>query len=250
MFDSGVDLGAVSTSALAGLIEQNHAELMVRECRTLELAAAWADRHYLDPAGGDYQPLVERACAYGGEGRRRCRSTAPPNWARCRGPGSVAARSVDRGRAGSAVPAAPAVGTGPDRWGAGLAGPQDRRGHPAVVVGGGVGPGPCAGGLRGDDAVAPVPPNPGRGDAGRRPGAGGGAGRAGPDGAGCVRLRLRGRPENHRRQSHRGGCGVVPGHGEPDRRHPRRPRRHRPGRVPPGPRRSGSWPGRPRRCNC
>jgi len=50
------------------LIGQNHAELQAHECRVLELAAAWADRHYLDPAGGDDQPLVERACAFGGEG--------------------------------------------------------------------------------------------------------------------------------------------------------------------------------------
>ena len=64
----GWDLGAVCTSDLVGLIDQNHAELLVRECRVLELAAAWADRHYLDPAGRDYQPLVERACAFGGEG--------------------------------------------------------------------------------------------------------------------------------------------------------------------------------------
>ena len=68
MFDSGLELGAVSTSALVGLIEQNHTELLVRECRVLELAAAWADRHYLDPDGHDYHPLVERACAYGGVG--------------------------------------------------------------------------------------------------------------------------------------------------------------------------------------
>jgi hypothetical protein len=29
---------------------------------------AWADRHYLDPDAGDYQPVIERACAYGGAG--------------------------------------------------------------------------------------------------------------------------------------------------------------------------------------
>jgi hypothetical protein len=68
MFDSERDLGAVSTSELAGLIEQNHAELMQRECQQLVLAATWADRHYLDPDGLDYHPLVERACAFGGEG--------------------------------------------------------------------------------------------------------------------------------------------------------------------------------------
>ena len=44
---------------------------MAQECRALELAAAWADRHYLDPEGGDYQPVVERACAYGGPGTSR-----------------------------------------------------------------------------------------------------------------------------------------------------------------------------------
>ena len=43
MFDSGVALGAVGAARLAGLIEQNHAELMGRECRMLELACAWAD---------------------------------------------------------------------------------------------------------------------------------------------------------------------------------------------------------------
>ncbi|HEV2930966.1 MAG TPA: hypothetical protein VGW74_19970, partial [Propionibacteriaceae bacterium] len=58
----------MSTSDLAGLIEQNHAELVARECRVLELAAAWADRHYLDPTGCEYHPLVERACAFGGAG--------------------------------------------------------------------------------------------------------------------------------------------------------------------------------------
>ncbi|HEV2929987.1 MAG TPA: hypothetical protein VGW74_14940, partial [Propionibacteriaceae bacterium] len=67
MFESGRDLGAVSTSGLVGLIEQNHAELVAREGRVLELAAAWADRHYLDPTGCEYHPLVERACAFGGE---------------------------------------------------------------------------------------------------------------------------------------------------------------------------------------
>jgi hypothetical protein len=45
MFDSGLgDLGAVSTTDLAGLIERNHIQLMRRECDELVLAAAWADR--------------------------------------------------------------------------------------------------------------------------------------------------------------------------------------------------------------
>jgi len=70
MFDSGVDLGAIGAARLAGLIEQNHAELMGRECRMLELACAWADAHYLDSGSDEYQPLVQRACAWGGEGTR------------------------------------------------------------------------------------------------------------------------------------------------------------------------------------
>jgi hypothetical protein len=68
VFDSGVDLPAVRAAGLAKLIEQNHAELMARECRMLELACAWADAHYLDSGSEDYQPLVRRACAWGGEG--------------------------------------------------------------------------------------------------------------------------------------------------------------------------------------
>ena len=96
MFDSDRDLGAVSTSALAGLIEQNHAELMVRECRVLELAAAWADRHYLDPAGHDYQPLVERACAYGGEGTPEVSEYCAAEVGALQGIGMWAARFVDR----------------------------------------------------------------------------------------------------------------------------------------------------------
>ena len=86
MFDSVGDLGAVSTSALAGLIEQNHAELMQRECRVLGLAAAWADRHYLDPSGREYHPLVERACAFGGEGTPEVSEYCAASWAPCRAP--------------------------------------------------------------------------------------------------------------------------------------------------------------------
>jgi hypothetical protein len=68
MFDSGVELPSVGSTALAGLIEQNHAELMARECRMLQLACAWADAHYLDSRSDEYQPLIQRACAWGGEG--------------------------------------------------------------------------------------------------------------------------------------------------------------------------------------
>ena len=81
MFDSG-ELAPVRTAHLAGLIEQNHAELVSAECRTLQLACAWADAHYLDSGSEEYQPLIQRACAGVVRGRRRCRSTAPRSWAR------------------------------------------------------------------------------------------------------------------------------------------------------------------------
>ena len=68
MFDSGEELPALAAGHLAGLIEQNHAELMARECRVLQLACAWADAHYLDSGSDEYQPLIKRACAWGGEG--------------------------------------------------------------------------------------------------------------------------------------------------------------------------------------
>ena len=92
MFDSGLDLGVVSTSALAGLIEQNHAELMASECRTLVLAAAWADRHYLDPSGREYHPLVERACAFGGEGTPEVSEYCAAELGALQGTGMLAAR--------------------------------------------------------------------------------------------------------------------------------------------------------------
>jgi hypothetical protein len=68
VFDSGVELPALGAAQLAGLIEQNHAELKARECRMLQLACAWADAHYLDFGSTEYQPLIQRACAWGGEG--------------------------------------------------------------------------------------------------------------------------------------------------------------------------------------
>ena len=86
MFESSVGLPPVGAAQLAGLIEQNHAELMARECRMLQLACAWADCHYLDSGSQDYQPLIQRACAWGGEGTRKSRSIALRNSAQCRAP--------------------------------------------------------------------------------------------------------------------------------------------------------------------
>ena len=52
---------------LAARIVANEAELQ-RECEVLVLAAAWADVHDLDPTAPGYEPLVERAVGYGGDG--------------------------------------------------------------------------------------------------------------------------------------------------------------------------------------
>ena len=86
MFDSDDELPAAGAVQLAGLIEQNHAELKAAECRMLQLACAWADAHYLDSGSGEYQPLVQRACTWGGEGTSEVRSIAPLSLARCRAP--------------------------------------------------------------------------------------------------------------------------------------------------------------------
>ena len=94
MFDSGVDLGAVGAARLAGLIEQNHAELMGRECRMLQLACAWADAHYLDSGSEDYQPLIQRACAWGGEGTPEVSEYCAAELGALQGTGMAAARAL------------------------------------------------------------------------------------------------------------------------------------------------------------
>jgi hypothetical protein len=94
MLDSGVDLPAVGTARLAGLIEQNHAELMARECRMLQLACAWADAHYLDSGSDAYQPLIERACAWGGEGTPEVSEYCVAELGALQGTGMAAARAL------------------------------------------------------------------------------------------------------------------------------------------------------------
>ena len=94
MFDSGMELPALSTAGLAGLIEQNHAELMARECRTLQLACAWADAHYLDSGSDEYQPLIQRACAWGGEGTPEVSEYCAAELGALHGTGIMAARAL------------------------------------------------------------------------------------------------------------------------------------------------------------
>src|SRR5215211_4291368 len=82
------------TARLAGLIEQNHAELMARECRTLQLACAWADAHYLDSGSEEYQPLIQRACAWGGEGTPEVSEYCAAELGALQGTGMAAARAL------------------------------------------------------------------------------------------------------------------------------------------------------------
>lgn len=66
MFDPVRD--AWTSDQLAARIGANQAELRERECEALLLAAAWADVHGVDTTAPGYEPLVERACVWGGEG--------------------------------------------------------------------------------------------------------------------------------------------------------------------------------------
>ena len=54
MFDSTGELAPAGAGQLAGLIEQNFAELVSAECRMLRLACAWADAHYVDSGSEEY----------------------------------------------------------------------------------------------------------------------------------------------------------------------------------------------------
>ena len=94
MFDSLEELPAVKTAHLAGLIEQNHAELVSAECRMLQLACAWADAHYLDSGSEEYQPLIQRACAWGGEGTPEVSEYCAAELGALQGTGIMAARSL------------------------------------------------------------------------------------------------------------------------------------------------------------
>ena len=82
----------MGAAQLAGLIEQNHAELLVRECRMLQLACAWADAHYLDSGSEEYQPLIQRACAWGGEGTPEVSEYCAAELGALLGTGMMAAR--------------------------------------------------------------------------------------------------------------------------------------------------------------
>ena len=79
---------------MAGLVEQNHAELKAAECRMLQLACAWADARFLDLGGMEYQPLIQRACAWGGEGTPEVSEYCAAELGGLQGTGMVAARAL------------------------------------------------------------------------------------------------------------------------------------------------------------
>jgi hypothetical protein len=94
MFDSDEELPPAGAAQLAGLIEQNHAELKAAECRMLQLACAWADAHYLDSGSDEYQPLIQRACAWGGEGTPEVSEYCAAELGALQGTGIAAARAL------------------------------------------------------------------------------------------------------------------------------------------------------------
>jgi hypothetical protein len=94
MFDSSEELPPAGASRLAALIEQNHAELVSAECRMLQLACAWADAHYLDSGSDEYQPLIQRACAWGGEGTPEVSEYCAAELGTLQGTGIMAARAL------------------------------------------------------------------------------------------------------------------------------------------------------------
>ncbi|HET6758699.1 MAG TPA: hypothetical protein VFH20_05415 [Propionibacteriaceae bacterium] len=94
MFDSEEELPPAGAAQLAGLIEQNHAELKAAECRMLQLVCAWADAHYLDSGSDEYQPLVQRACAWGGEGTPEVSEYCAVELGALQGTGMMAARAL------------------------------------------------------------------------------------------------------------------------------------------------------------
>lgn len=92
MFDPTVE---VATSAqLADRIAATHAAVRETECEELVLAAAWADVHYLDADGDDYRPLVQRACAWGGDGCPAVAEHCVHELGALRGTGAVSARML------------------------------------------------------------------------------------------------------------------------------------------------------------
>ena len=92
MFDPTVEVG--TAAQLADRIAATHATVREAECEELVLAAAWADAHYLDDSADEYRPLVQRACAWGGDGCPQVAEHCAHELGALRGTGAVAARML------------------------------------------------------------------------------------------------------------------------------------------------------------
>ena len=94
MFDSSVveapDLTLMSGSELAAAVVDNHADLLRVECRTLELACAWADGHDQEARNLEFAPLVEQARFFGGAGTPAISELCVEEFGALQGPGSAA----------------------------------------------------------------------------------------------------------------------------------------------------------------
>ena len=60
----------------------------------LQLGCSWADAHYLDSGSEEYQPLIQRACAWGGEGTPEVSEYCAAELGALQGTGIMAARSL------------------------------------------------------------------------------------------------------------------------------------------------------------
>ena len=164
----------------------------------LQLACAWADAHYLDSGSEEYQPLIQRACAWGGEGTPEVSEYCAAELGALQGTGMAAARAL-------IADALDLRYRLPRLWGRVLTGGvrawQARRIAEQTRV---LSWEACADVDHALSDLVGMMPWPRFATIlsatilGGRPGAGRGAGRAGPHHPGCVQLRLSGRVEDHR----------------------------------------------------
>jgi hypothetical protein len=91
MFDTSLD--RLTGAQLAARIAANHAQLLDSETQVLVLACAWADLHYADP-DQPYSPLVERACAWGGEGTPEVSEFCAAEFGTLQGVGIMSGRAM------------------------------------------------------------------------------------------------------------------------------------------------------------
>lgn len=86
-------LNRLTGAQLAARIAANHARLLDSETQVLVLACAWADLHAADP-DQPYSPLVERSCAWGGEGTPEVSEFCAVEFGTLQGVGIVSGRAL------------------------------------------------------------------------------------------------------------------------------------------------------------